>query len=92
MPKSTLCYTWYYLEYEALLTAIQSKLFEMPVGQHSIYNVSYKKKGNPGWTPNFSKSEKDLTKLISVHGSMIILLSLVFICIWPWMAAQQSIL
>ena len=33
-------------------------------------------KGNPGLTPNFSKSKnKDTIKLISVHDSMIILLS-----------------
>ena len=36
------------------------------------------KKGNPGLTPNFSKSKKKtiITKLISVHHSIIILLSL----------------
>ena len=47
-----------------------------------------------GLTPDFSKSKKDITKLISVHDSIIILLSFgtLFIHIRPWMAAQQSIL
>ena len=41
-----------------------------------LYSASKKKKkGNPGLTPNFSKSKKDLTKRISVHDSIIILLS-----------------
>ena len=43
---------------------------------------------------NFSKLRKDITKLISVHDSIISLLlfGTLFIHIWPWMAAQQSIL
>ena len=51
------------------------------------------KKGNPSLTPNFSKSKNYITKLISVHDSIIILLSFgtLFIHIRPWMAAPQSI-
>ena len=48
-----------------------------------LYSMSLKK-GNPGLTPNFSKSQKDITNW--VHDSIIILLS--FGC----MATQQSIL
>ena len=44
---------------------------------HPVYSVSKKKKkkGNSGLTQNVSKSKKDITKLISVHDSIIILLS-----------------
>ena len=44
---------------------------------------------------NFSKLKKDLTKLISVHDSIIIsllYLGTLFVHIRPWMAAQKSIL
>ena len=34
-----------------------------------------KKKGNPGLAPNFSKSKKDIAKLISLYDSIILLLS-----------------
>ena len=59
----------------------------------SLYSMSIKKR-KPGLTPNFSKPKKDFNKLISVHDSIIILLSFgtLFIHIWPWMAAQQSLL
>ena len=45
-------------------------------------------------TPNFSKSKKDITKPISGHDSIIILLlfGILFIHIRPWMAAQEYIL
>ena len=44
------------------------------------YSVSKKKeKGNPGLTQNFSNSKKDITKLISVHNSIIIVLSFWYI-------------
>ena len=52
------------------------------------YTVRVKRKKKPGLTPNLSKSEKDIAKLISVHDSVIILLSfgtLIF-HIRPWMA------
>ena len=60
-----------------------------------LYSMSKKKKGgNPGLTQIFSKSKKDITKLISVHDSIIILLSFgaLFIHIRPLIAAQQSVL
>ena len=48
-----------------------------------------KKKRNPSLTPNFSKNI--ITKLISLHDRIIILLSFgtLIIHIRPWMAAQQ---
>ena len=58
------------------------------------YSASYKKEGNPSLTQNISKLIKDVTTLISVGDSIVILLSFdrLFIHLWPRMAAQQSIL
>ena len=49
------------------------------------------KKRKPGFDSKFLQNEKDITKLISVHDCIIILLSFgtLFIHIRPWMAAQQ---
>ena len=56
------------------------------------YTVRVKKKGNPSLTQNISKLIKDVTTLISVGDSIVILLSFdrLFIHLLPRMAAQQS--
>ena len=56
-----------------------------------LYKVRVKKR-KPGFDSKFFKIEyRYITKLYSVHDSIIILLSFgtLFIHTWPWMAAQQ---
>ena len=52
-----------------------------PWKRRKMYYSMWVNKGNPGLTPNFSKSKKkkDIIKLISVHDSIINLLSVWYI-------------
>ena len=76
-------------------TCFFNHLNECLISANIIYTVWVKKKeGNPSLTQNISKLIKDVTTLISVGDSIVILLSFdrLFIHLWPRMAAQQSIL
>ena len=79
---------WFSIQKQGNWCTIDHFSLKFCTSQHS-YPVPL----NPGLNPNFSKSTKDITKLISVRGNTIILLSFgtLFIHIWPRMAAQQLI-
>ena len=61
----------------------------IPWGEIETKQCEFKKM-KPRFDSKFRKIKEDISKLISVHDSVIILLSFgtLFIHIWPWTAAR----